>query len=73
LRPNEESGVTASLIPCWIDDDARPHPLWQDRAGAKVIGYIESATLEAGFDTQFAWDGGEVVLSRGRRWSSDNG
>jgi poly-gamma-glutamate synthesis protein (capsule biosynthesis protein) len=73
LRPNEESGVTASLIPCWIDDDARPHPLGQDRAGAKVIGYIESATLEAGFDTQFAWDGGEVVLSRGRRWSSDNG
>ena len=72
LRPLSEGGVAVSLVPCWIDDDARPHPLAQDRAGAKVIGYIESATLEVGFDTQFAWEGGEVALRPGHRWVSDH-
>jgi poly-gamma-glutamate capsule biosynthesis protein CapA/YwtB (metallophosphatase superfamily) len=65
LRLGADAEISTSLIPCWIDDDARPHPLTEDRAGMKVASYIESITRESEFDTTFAWSNGELVLTAG--------
>jgi len=70
LRVGDDGAITTGFVPCWIDDDARPHPLPHDRAGTKVAAYIESVTREVGFDTEFTWQNGEVVLTAGARASS---
>jgi len=48
------------VIPCWIDEGARPVPHGDDQRGRDVIDYIRRITAEEGFDTEFAWEGGEV-------------
>ncbi|UUT36663.1 CapA family protein [Microbacterium elymi] len=42
----------ASVVPFWIDDDARPVPASGDR-GRAVASYIRRITADAGFDTVF--------------------
>lgn len=57
--------VSAGLIPCWIDDDARPVPLEDSTEGRRVAQYIEDITVEVGLDTVFTWDEGRIVLTGG--------
>lgn len=62
LEFSEVNEVSASLVPCWIDDDARPVPRGNDETGREVAAYIEHITREAELDTQFAWEGDRVRL-----------
>lgn len=55
--------VSGSLIPCWIDDDARPIPHGDDETGRRVASYIEEITREAELDTVFTWNDGRVRVS----------
>ncbi len=56
LDVDDDGSIRAGLIPCWIDDDARPVPLPHDAQGEAVATYIESITRRAGLDTTFTWD-----------------
>lgn len=62
LRIDADGGVRASLIPCWIDDDARPVPLGDSPEGRRVGEYIESISREAGLGTRYSWDGDEIAI-----------
>ena len=50
------------IIPCWIDEGARPVPHGNDTLGREVIDYIRRITAEEGFHTEFAWEGDEVRI-----------
>ena len=52
--------VDAGFVPCWIDDAGRPVPVARDGRGEEVAAYVERISAEAGFDTEFAWDGARV-------------
>lgn len=49
--------IDVSLIPCWIDTDARPVPVGRDSTGEGVAAYLRKITTEAGFSTRLEWDG----------------
>jgi poly-gamma-glutamate capsule biosynthesis protein CapA/YwtB (metallophosphatase superfamily) len=51
------------VVPCWIDDDARPVPHGDDDVGRAVIDYLRRISAEEGFDTQFAWEGDTVWIT----------
>jgi Bacterial capsule synthesis protein PGA_cap len=53
--------VQAGLIPCWIDDDARPVPRGPDE-GEAVVDYLSRIGEEAGLNAAYAWDGDRVVV-----------
>ena len=53
--------LTAGLVPCWIDDDARPVPLRRSPEADRVLGYIEAISRKAGFTTQFPWGSDDLV------------
>ncbi len=57
----DEGAIEASLIPCWIDDRARPVPVTGDE-GTRVVDYIDAIGREAGFATSSSWDGTRAVL-----------
>lgn len=50
-----DDGVKGGLLPCWIDDDAKPRPLGRSDGGEKVLDYVRDITARAGFDTEFTW------------------
>ena len=58
----EGGGVDAALIPCWIDDDARPVPVHRGDRGDDVADYLRTITTEAGFATDLAWDDDRLVV-----------
>lgn len=55
--------VSASLLPCWIDDDARPVPVGRSDRGEQVAQYIRRITADAGFDTEFEWHGDRLAVA----------
>jgi poly-gamma-glutamate synthesis protein (capsule biosynthesis protein) len=57
-----DGAVTAQLIPCWIDDRARPVPVTRDAGGEAVAEYLRRITLEAGFDTVLEWEGDRLII-----------
>lgn len=54
--------VEASVIPCWIDDEARPVPVGRSERGDEVAAYLRTITSEAGFPTELPWDGDRLVV-----------
>jgi len=50
-----------AVVPCWIDDDARPVPVARDGRGADVADYLRMITVEAGFTTELDWEGDRLV------------
>jgi poly-gamma-glutamate capsule biosynthesis protein CapA/YwtB (metallophosphatase superfamily) len=59
------------FIPAWIGDDSAPMPLISgDSRFAEVAAFIASSTQEAGFDTQVAIEGNELVLRPGHERST---
>lgn len=54
--------VTAGLIPCWIDDAARPVPLGPGDGDA-VVDYVRTIGAEAGLTSSLEWNGGRVTIS----------
>jgi hypothetical protein len=59
-----EAGVVerVGLVPCWIDDQARPVPVGDDAMGRKVLEHLREITAAEGFDTTFAWEGDRVWI-----------
>lgn len=58
----DDGGVTASVIPCWIDQDCRPIPLGADDRGAQVADYLRAITDDAGLDTSYLWAGDRLTV-----------
>jgi Bacterial capsule synthesis protein PGA_cap len=61
-RVARDGTVHAGLIPCWIDDEARPVPQF-GASGQAVIDYLEEICQEAGLSAAFEWDGDRVSIS----------
>ncbi|WP_106815416.1 CapA family protein [Microbacterium timonense] len=58
-----DHGIEAALVPCWIDDDARPVPVDRGSArGEQVADYLRRITAEAGFATELEWDDDRLVV-----------
>lgn len=53
------------IIPCWIDDDARPVPVGRDERGTVVAEYLRTISREAGFGTELMWEGDRLVAREG--------
>jgi poly-gamma-glutamate capsule biosynthesis protein CapA/YwtB (metallophosphatase superfamily) len=60
LRATRDS-VRPGLIPCWIDNQARPVPVTRHDGGQRVLDYVEDITRRAGFTTRFEWIDDQVV------------
>ncbi|WP_426228207.1 CapA family protein [Pseudarthrobacter sp. DSP2-3-2b1] len=63
MELDEDGGLSASFIPCWIDQSAAPRPLSDEASAAPVLAYVEAISREAGFDTHFTWDTDRVRVS----------
>jgi hypothetical protein len=61
----EDGDVSAALLPCWIDDEARPVPVGRSDRGEQVAQYLRTITAHAGFTTELAWDGDRLVVRAG--------
>ncbi|CAH0175763.1 Capsule biosynthesis protein CapA [Microbacterium oxydans] len=57
-----EGAVSAALIPCWIEQDARPVPVGRSERGESVADYLRTITTEAGFSTRLVWDEDRLVV-----------
>jgi poly-gamma-glutamate capsule biosynthesis protein CapA/YwtB (metallophosphatase superfamily) len=57
-----EGHVGAEVIPCWIDDDARPVPVARADGGERVGDYLKSITRKAGLDTVLDWTGDRLTI-----------
>lgn len=55
LEFSDAGDVSAFVIPCWIDEHARPIPLGHDDRGAAVADYIRTISGDAGLDTEYTW------------------
>ena len=65
LRVTAGGEIVPGLIPCWIDDQARPVPLGRDERGESVVAYVQEIGREAGLTTSLQWDGDWVVVREG--------
>lgn len=61
-RWREDGAPEIGFVPCWIDDEARPCPLDEQR-GRGVVDYVADISRRAGFETSFGWRDGIVVAS----------
>lgn len=59
---DERGSVAASVIPCWIGDDARPVPLPRTQGGERVGEYIRGITRDAELTTEFDWEGDRLII-----------
>src|SRR5690606_32597247 len=48
---SEDGELEGGLIPCWIDQEARPVPLGNDEEGNRVLDYIRAITEEVELTT----------------------
>jgi Bacterial capsule synthesis protein PGA_cap len=63
-RVGPDRTVDAGLVPCWIDDDARPVPFGRAE-GQPVVDYLKAIGEEAGLGALYDWDGDRVVVRAG--------
>lgn len=53
--------VAPGLIPCKIDEGARPVPVSRGAGGDEVVEYVREITARAGLSTAFSWRDDRVV------------
>jgi poly-gamma-glutamate synthesis protein (capsule biosynthesis protein) len=61
---DRDGTVHPGLVPCWIDDQARPVPLGKE-AGADVVDYVSEIGREVGLTTRLRWSGDRVQVEDG--------
>ena len=54
-KANAQGLVEFGLIPCYIDEQAKPTPLTREAGGQMVIDYIKDISDRAGLKTRFEW------------------
>lgn len=54
--------VQASLVPCWVDGQARPVPLGRDQRGEAMLHYLRDITMTAKLNALYAWDGERIAI-----------
>jgi len=59
-----EGRLFAGYLPCYIDVEGRPQPAPRSGKGSAVFEYVARITAEAGYDTEFSWDGENAVSIR---------
>jgi poly-gamma-glutamate synthesis protein (capsule biosynthesis protein) len=52
--------LNAGYVPCVINRRSQPEVVGRGERGRAVFDYVERITREAGFDTEFTWQGDEV-------------
>ncbi|MEV1128973.1 CapA family protein [Agromyces sp. NPDC049794] len=62
LDVDERGRVTPALIPCWIDDTARPVPVGRGDDGDRVADYLRRITTVARLGTTLHWDGDRLAV-----------
>ncbi|MCR2786113.1 MULTISPECIES: CapA family protein [unclassified Microbacterium] len=55
--------VAYGIIPCWIDDAARPTPTGPGPRGEAVVDYLRSITSSADLNARFEWDGDRLTVA----------
>jgi poly-gamma-glutamate synthesis protein (capsule biosynthesis protein) len=55
-----DGALRAGYVPCVINRRSQPEVVGRDARGQAVFDYVARITRDAGFDTEFAWDGDEV-------------
>jgi len=48
--------VTASFVPCWIDQDGQPTPHGAGGRGQAIVDYVTAISARAGLATRYEWD-----------------
>lgn len=52
-----------AYLPCFIDDDLHPELLTRDEPRAQTVyDYYQKISRSQGLDTEFSWDGDEIVV-----------
>lgn len=51
-----------SYLPCLINRRGQPEIVKNDERGQQVFDYVDKITKEAGLNTQYRWEGDEVVI-----------
>ncbi|HEY6799108.1 MAG TPA: CapA family protein, partial [Agromyces sp.] len=59
---DEHGSVAASVIPCWIENDARPVPLARADGGERIGEYLRAITRDAALTTEFEWEGDRLII-----------
>jgi poly-gamma-glutamate synthesis protein (capsule biosynthesis protein) len=62
LDIDDDGAIRPGLVPCWIDEGARPVPWGGEGDGAAVVDYIRRITAAEGFATRFVTRGGGDVV-----------
>ena len=65
----DETGIiSASFIPCYINDEAQPAPVGKAGKGSDVVAYLQDWERKAGFDLTFQWnaEGTQIDLDLSR-------
>ena len=65
-RATVDAGAVSRVayLPCDLDDERAPEIVGpDDERGAKVFEYFRAISRSQGLDTEFRWDGGEVVIA----------
>ncbi len=62
ITVKENALSRVSYIPCIVNKKAQPIIAKRDKQGQQVYEYVAKISQEAGLQTQFHWDGNEVVI-----------
>jgi poly-gamma-glutamate capsule biosynthesis protein CapA/YwtB (metallophosphatase superfamily) len=65
LTFGDSGEIKAHLIPCWIDEEARPVPASHLNREEGVGEYVRRITREAGLRTDLTWDGDRLTIELG--------
>lgn len=63
MTVGDDGALGYGVIPCWIDDHARPVPLGPGTRGDEVADYLRAITAEAGLNARLEWDGDRLAVT----------
>jgi poly-gamma-glutamate synthesis protein (capsule biosynthesis protein) len=60
-RIGGQGRIEPGFLPCWITPSGRPEVHGHDERGQAVLDYVAAISRQAGFTTEFAWQGDRVI------------